>query len=131
MSVDIRTEIEKANVKLSESLKKGDAATAASLYTRDAILLPPNMGKVQGREAVKEFWGGAIAQLGLKDAVLKVEELTGSGDTYTEVGSYVMKLQTEGQEPTEDRGKYVVVWKHTDDGWKLHRDIWNSDLQPT
>ena len=28
-----------------------------------------------------------------------------------------------------DSGKYVVVWKKQDDGnWRLHVDIWNSDL---
>jgi ketosteroid isomerase-like protein len=22
-------------------------------------------------------------------------------------------------------GRYIVIWKRTDAGWKLHRDIWN------
>ena len=31
----------------------------------------------------------------------------------------------------QDEGKYVVVWKKQEDGsWKLHRDIWNSNLMP-
>jgi hypothetical protein len=29
-----------------------------------------------------------------------------------------------------DVGKYVVVWKKTSDGYKIHFDIMNSDLPP-
>jgi len=27
-----------------------------------------------------------------------------------------------------DHGKYIVVWKNTADGWRLHRDIFNSNM---
>lgn len=130
MSEKVRVAIEKANIRFGEEIRKGNAVGLASLYTEDAVLLPPNSEKVLGRKATEKFWGGAISQLGLKDAVLKTEELTGSGDTYTEVGSYTLKTQPKGQKPVEDKGKYVVVWKQTPDGWKLHRDIWNSSLPP-
>jgi len=34
-------------------------------------------------------------------------------------------------EPFEERGKCLVVWKRTaDDSWKKHWDIWNSSMQP-
>jgi len=131
MSEKVRTAIEKANVRFVEEVRKGNASGLSLLYTEDAVLLPPNSDKVLGRKATEKFWGGAISQLGLKDAVLKTEELTGSGDTYTEVGSYTLKLQAKGQKPVEDKGKYVVIWKQTPDGWKLHRDIWNSNLPPS
>ncbi len=26
-----------------------------------------------------------------------------------------------------DAGKYLVLWKKTDAGWRMHRDIWNSN----
>jgi hypothetical protein len=29
-----------------------------------------------------------------------------------------------------DRGKFLEVLKQTDKGWKIHRDIFNSDLAP-
>ena len=46
-------------------------------------------------------------------------------DTAAEVGRYVLAM-ADGTEV--DRGKYIVLWRHTEDGWKLHRDIFNSDL---
>ena len=130
MSEEVRKAITKANTKFVDELRKGNVKGVAALYTEDAVLLPPNSEKVHGRKGTETFWGGAISQLGLKDATLTTDELIGSGDTYTELGSYTLKMQPRGQKPLEDKGKYAVVWKKTDDGWKLHRDIWNSN-QPT
>jgi len=53
-------------------------------------------------------------------------ELSNSGDTAYAVGTYTVKISRKGQEPIEDKGKYLLVWKHTATGWKVHRDIWNS-----
>lgn len=130
MAESVRNAIEEANVKFCEEIRNGDAAGLAALYTEDAVLLPPNSEKIQGRKGVEEFWGGAMTQLGLKDAILTTVELFGTGDTLTEVGNYTLKIQPAGQEPVEDKGKYVVIWKQTAEGWKLHRDIWNSNLPP-
>ena len=27
-----------------------------------------------------------------------------------------------------DHGKYMVAWVHTEDGWKMTHDIWNSSM---
>lgn len=123
-----REAIEEANLKLAGAVRKGDAKELAALYTGDASLLPPNSGMVKGRKAIEQFWGGAISGLGLKDVELKTIEVVGEGDTVAEVGEYVMRIEPKGQKPMEDRGKYTVVWMRTAEGWKLHRDIWNTSL---
>jgi len=128
MSV-LKKEIEKENVKFGEYVRKGDAKALSNLYTSDACLMPAGMGFVKGRKAVEEFWGGAIKGMGLKDGILKTVEVVGEGDTVTEMGEYVLKLQAEGKN-MEDKGKYVVVWKKTSDGWKLLWDIWTTSLPP-
>jgi len=120
-------EIRIALIRFGEEVLKGDAAGLATLYTEDAVLLPPNSEKIYGRKAIEEFWGG-VMQMGVKDAVLETVEVFGSGDTLTEVGNYTMKIQPEGQKPIEYKDKYIIVWKQTDEGLKLHRDIWNSNF---
>ena len=127
MNEKVKEAIAKANMKFSEKVRSGDAEGLASLYTEDTLLLPPNSVRVIGHKGTKEFWGSAFRDMGIKDASLKTEELVGSGDTYTEIGNYTLMLRPTEQEAVEDKGKYVVIWKQTDDGWKLHRDIWNSD----
>jgi ketosteroid isomerase-like protein len=123
--VDIKKEIEKANGKFGEFVRRSDAKALSGLYTNDACLLPTGMSFVKGRKSIEQFWGGAIKSMGLKDAILKTIEVIGSGDTVTEMGEYLLKLQS-----TEDKGKYMVLWKNTPEGWKLHWDIWTSN-QPT
>ena len=129
MAEEVRKAIEKANLKWCEGLRKGDAVAVAALYTDDAILLPPNSEMIRGRQGIEKFWRAAI-QMGVKDAVLTTMELSGSGDIIHEIGNYTLKIHPEGQQPIEDKGKYIVIWKNTAYGWKLHRDIWNTNLPP-
>jgi ketosteroid isomerase-like protein len=55
--------------------------------------------------------------------------VNGNGETAWEDGRYTL-LGTNGS--TMDDGKYIVVWKHEADGWKMYRDMWssNSPQQP-
>jgi len=124
----IREEITKRNEKFTQYVRKGDISGLASLYTEDACLMPANSPAVVGRDNIKAFWDAAAQTMGVKDAALSTVELLGEGDTVTEYGEYKLKVQQEGQEPGEDTGKYVVLWKKTPEGWKLHWDIFNTDL---
>jgi len=47
------------------------------------------------------------------------------GDTVFEVGKYT--LFGEGDQVL-DNGKYIVIWKKDGEQWKLHRDIFNSNM---
>jgi uncharacterized protein (TIGR02246 family) len=129
MAEEVRKAIEKANLKFGEGIRQGNATAVAALYTDDAILLPPNSEMIRGRQGIEKFWR-AVMQMGVKDGVLTTGELSGTGDTIHEIGNYTLKIHPEGQQPIEDKGKYIVIWKHTASGWKLHRDIWNSNMPP-
>jgi len=124
----VRRTVEDTNRIFGDSVRRGDAAAVSALYTEDAILLPPNSDMIKGRSSTHGFWNGAI-NMGVKDAVLTTVELIDLGDMVHEVGNYALKIQPEGQAASEDKGKYVVLWKKMPDGsFKLHRDIWNSSL---
>jgi uncharacterized protein (TIGR02246 family) len=121
MTQDVRTAIESANQTFMAAFKRADAAAIAACYTRDAQLLPANSDVVQGLEAIREFWQGAL-ELGMTEVRLETRELDVYGDTAVEVGRY--ELHAGGT--VADRGKYIVVWKNAEGGWKLHRDIWTT-----
>lgn len=97
MSEEVRKAIEKANAKLCEGVRAGDAAAMAHCYTEDACLLPPNSEMIRGKKAIEEFWGAPISQIGLKDATLTTVEIAGGDDTVTEMGELSLKIQPEGQ----------------------------------
>jgi ketosteroid isomerase-like protein len=128
MTEEVRKEIEKNNRRFREGIRKGDASAVGALYTEDALLMPPNTEIIRGRDGTTKFWDGAV-KMGVRDAVLDTLELHHKGDTLEEVGNYTLSIHPQGQEPFEDKGKYVVLWKQDTDGtWRLHRDIWNSSL---
>jgi uncharacterized protein (TIGR02246 family) len=115
------SEIAAVNRQFEDAARKGDLDRLASLYTPDAIALPPDGPVVKGREAIKQMWGTAAQQMGLKDVRLQTLDFEQAGDTGYEVGEATLALA--------DRTavvKFVVVWKKTDGQWRLHRDIWNA-----
>jgi uncharacterized protein (TIGR02246 family) len=126
----VRMAIEEANAKFGDVVRQGDAAALADLYTDDATLLPPDSEMIKGKEGIEAFWSGGI-QMGIKGLALTTVDVYGSGDLAYEIGKFILTIQPEGQEPIEQKGKYVVVWKKTTDGsWKLHVDIFNYTLPP-
>ncbi len=100
----------------------GDAQALATLYTENGMLLPPNSDFVSGTAAIQGFWQ-AVMDAGVAEAKLTVEEAQGLDDTAWEVGRYALY---DSAGASIDEGKYIVVWKRTEAGWRLHRDIWNS-----
>ena len=123
---DAKTAIDEQNAKFEEAFNAGDAATVASFYAEDAALFPPGAPRVDGRQAIQDFWAGAI-ESGLGDLDLEAVEVDGTDDMAVEVGALSLTVPAaEGGGRTEFGGKYIVVWQRGQDGtWQLYRDIWN------
>jgi uncharacterized protein (TIGR02246 family) len=109
-----------------EAARKGDADRMASLYTPDAIALPPDGPVVKGRENIKQMWASAVKQMGLMDVRLDTLDLEIAGDGASEVGEATLSLEAEPGKRHTAVVKFVVVWKKIDGQWRLHRDIWNA-----
>ena len=120
---DVKAAIESQNKAWGAAVAKGDATALAALYTETAKAYPPNGPAVSGRAAIGELFGGMLAS-GIRSVTLTASEVTGSGDSAQEVGTYVIKTP-DGR--LADQGKYIVLWKKEAGQWRLHRDIWNSD----
>ena len=109
----------------NEAYQSGDAAAVAAIYSEDATLLPPNQQPVAGRDEIQKAWAAMIDD-GLSADVTYTE--TGSdGDIGYKVGTFAIK---DSKGKPLDEGKFVEVWKRVDGEWKLHRDIYNSNLPP-
>ena len=125
-SASVRKAIE-ANAKvLMEAFNKGDASGVAALYAMDAQLLPPNDKLAEGRANIQTFWAGA-ASSGLKMLSLTTSDVMATGVYAIETGKYVTTFPAPGGGTATDEGKFVVVWRREGRGWKIVRDIWNSD----
>lgn len=125
----VRKAIEDVNLKFGEAFRQGDPAAVADFYTDDAVLLPPNSEIIKGKQSIEAFWSDVIA-MGVKDVNLTTVEVMPMGDMACEIGKYSLTIQPEGlEEAIGDNGKFLVIWKQTEDGsWKLHIDIWNTSM---
>ncbi|RDV14453.1 SgcJ/EcaC family oxidoreductase [Pontibacter diazotrophicus] len=124
-AAEIRNEIERANQKFMEAFRQGNAAGLAALYTENGMVLPPNHDSVEGREQIKDFWQ-AVMNMGIKSVKLQIGEVEQHGDTAIEMSRATLYI--EGDQEV-DQSKYIVIWKRENGEWKLHRDIFNSNLQ--
>ncbi|MDB5233743.1 MAG: hypothetical protein JWR44_736 [Hymenobacter sp.] len=120
----VTAEIRRMNDLFETSFERGDAAAMASLYTPGAQLLPTGMAGIQGTEAIKAFWQGAM-DAGMKQLKLQTQDVEELADTAIELGHYT--LFGADSQPV-DNGKYLVVWKEQHGQWRLHQDIWNSSV---
>ncbi|SFI90522.1 conserved hypothetical protein [Bradyrhizobium sp. Gha] len=118
-----KAEIDANNAKWLELFNKGDFSGIASLYSADAIALPPGSSMVQGRTAIEAMWKSMAEQVtDPKLTTLDVKPLGSSAAR--EIGTFILK--TKGASPQEVTGKYVVVWEKVGEDWKLTTDIWND-----
>ena len=104
-----------------DGINTGDSDAVASSYTADAAVLPPGAPRMDGREAIKGFWQGAI-DMGLTDITIEPVEVDILGNVATDVGTISARLGD-----AELTGKYIVIWKNGSAGWRIHRDTWNFD----
>jgi ketosteroid isomerase-like protein len=107
-----------------------DVDKTASYYSDDALVLPPNMPAIQGRQQSRAMWQGMFGVPGFGGGwkVSKVE-VARSGDLAYLTGTYELRETDASGKPTTDKGKYLEIWKKQADGnWKCVVDMFNSDL---
>jgi uncharacterized protein (TIGR02246 family) len=123
---EVRSEIEASNKQFMDAFARRDAAAMGLLYAEDGQVLPPGAPLLEGREAIVTMWQSVLA-LPIASVQLQTIEVGVGEDSAWETGRYTMTTN-DGKPET---GKYVVIWKHGEAGWKIYRDIWNSNTPAT
>ena len=116
--------INETNKLFMDAFAAGDAEKVAGFYTANCRFLPDNSHPVDGRVNVQELLQ-SMMDGGVSSIELITWEVEDCGDTAVEVGRVVMH---GGDDEILDDGKFIVIWKKEDDGWRLHRDIVNPNL---
>ena len=100
-----------------------DAAPYVALYADDAWVMPPNEPILKSRKAILASWQGAMDAGGFDGLSWWPTRTERSGQMGVECGEWNAK---DGDGKVVATGKYLAVWKHSDDGWKMIADTWNS-----
>ncbi|MBI3792665.1 MAG: DUF4440 domain-containing protein [Gemmatimonadetes bacterium] len=126
-----RKAIEASNTAQLAAIMKGDVQGAVAPYADDAIVFNPGAPMSKGKAATSGMFEGMFKAMAISDAALRTEDVIVSGDLAVEHGTFKWTLTPKGAKAMVDSGKYVVVWrKQADGGWKIIRDILNSDIAP-
>ena len=118
-----KAEIEAANSEFKSLMAAADSIGLSNLYTQDTKIMMSGAPAINGRENVKSTFS-VIMNSGISNADLKTIEVWGTEDLIAEEGEYTLYAGDD----IADQGKYIVLWKNVEGKWKLHRDIFNSDV---
>ena len=112
------------------AVEAGDAEARIACFSDSAIMMPNHWTRYEGKEAIAEVVrAGAGAVFRLRDR--EIIDMGASEDLAYTVNSYSYTYHREGGEPRWHKTKNVHIWKRDARGrWKLHVDIWNSDVTP-
>ena len=123
-----RSHIDEQNKKYMGFYNNGDASGVADLHVDEAIVMPPHIDLVKGKEAIKEVISDEISA-GATDLVFTTLDMYGNEDYVTEVGRFSLNIKDNGKIVMNDSGKYIVLWEQVSkNNWLMKADIWNSDL---
>ena len=103
-----------------------------SLFTADAVRMPPDEPAVSGTEELRTYFSRRFEQA---DADLSVttQEVEVAGDWAFGRGTFgVTATPAVGGEPVEYKGKWINIMKREADGsWKIADNIYNTDTPVT
>lgn len=122
---NIAVEINASNQLYSKGFETHNAALVVNRYAADGAIMPPNSISISTPQGFLSFFNNGYEH-GIRKVSLHTTGLFGrSINMINEEGLYELK---DEKEQTIDKGKYLVVWKKTRNGWKMYRDIFNSNL---
>jgi ketosteroid isomerase-like protein len=96
-----------------------------ALYSRDAIVLRPNVAPSRGSAAIQQLLRAALGA-GLGDVELNVADIGVLGEIACLTGHCRMLAPASGK-PQEQTGKYLMVARRENDEWKILADSWSMD----
>jgi ketosteroid isomerase-like protein len=120
----VKAALNSVNTNYGQAFVKGDSSLFLNSYTTDACLLPANSPAICGTQGQLFFFKFAYRS-GVRNIIFTTLDVYGLTDQYvTEQGNYEM---FGANNSTLGKGKYLVLWKKTTEGWKMFRDIFNSN----
>ena len=122
-SIHIKSILDNIN-EFSAAYMAEDYTAIANAYTPDGKIFPGNSDIISGQEAIKQRWTLPSGFDVMHHEIMPIE-ITIIEDHAYDFGYYEGKTKAPDGKISTFRGKHVIVWKNTDNGWKIYLDIWN------
>lgn len=116
------------------AVEAGNVAGLVATYTDDIVQMPPGEPARRGKQAVEEFFVGAVElfSIGLTWPIEGTEEIIVTDGWAIYISEYDQTFTPKaGGEMIEVRGKIIEICQQQPDGsWKFAREIWNLNSPP-
>ncbi|UGU16131.1 nuclear transport factor 2 family protein [Sinomicrobium kalidii] len=122
---EAKTAIAESNAVYFESFVKNEPSVFVERYAEDACIMAPLMPKMCGKEEIGEFFRNAYDNYGLRNGRFITTAIYGDGKEYVTEEGLWQSFNADGE--LFDNGKFLVLWKKTDKGWKMYRDSFSSN----
>ena len=115
----------------AEAFNAKDAASVASFYAEDAIVMPPDQPMVRGRRDVEAYYARGFRQDVSNFRLVPMESAI-TGPHAFEAGTSTLSERRGASSPggpglITTGGKYVVIYRRVGGQWKIAYDIFNND----
>ena len=115
-----------SNAAYARAFNAGDAALVATLYSKDAIFMMPDMPAYKGTKGVRAQTQAAI-DAGWRNIKFTTIRSGSDGDIAFNMGTTSVD-QPSGGDTAKLKGKYLDVYRRQRDGsWKIIATMYNMD----
>jgi ketosteroid isomerase-like protein len=106
----------------------GDVSIVMSLFSDDAVVMPPNDSALFGKEEIRSWWEEYFQSFRVTSSVETERDLTVAGNQAFERSSFSVTINPkEPGDSIHDDIRALTVWIYdADGGWKISHQIWNS-----
>ncbi len=110
------------------AIESEDFEARIALFSQDAMMMPNHWTIIRGKDAITAtILAGRNSIFRIRDR--EIVDFALDGDLAYTVNSYFYTYHEQGSEAQWHKTKNVHIWrKDARDQWKLHVDIWNSDV---
>ena len=127
-----RAAVESSTAAFHQALRTNDLEAFMPFVAEDVLFMPPGEPPVRGREAVRQWMTGFLAQYRTASLTLAEREVLVGNGWAVELGTFQWELQpVAGGSAVVDRGNYMQVWaQQADKSWRFAREVYNSAVPP-
>jgi uncharacterized protein (TIGR02246 family) len=124
--------IRRINQQYIELHPEGEVDRLMTLYTDDALLMPPGSPPLEGLEEIRAHWSDFFDDWEVLEATSIIDEVILSEDWAYARGHYSETLRAKDSDArVVDSGSFSGIWRRQRDGsWKIARDMWNANAAP-
>ncbi|PYX42469.1 MAG: hypothetical protein DMG81_01530 [Acidobacteria bacterium] len=125
-SSDVQSTIRGLTQDFSMNFNTGNYDQVAVLFASDGLFMAPHYESTVGSKAIerklREF-----GESGYQNLRLETMRVDSSGDMAMEVGRYSVSIVNDHGAASDDRGKYLKVWRRLG-AWRIVADCWSSNI---